>query len=96
MHHSEFRIGTEFWCGDRRWRCTDVGTRVIVATRIDGVDVTTLRGGQLSHAFLKGAEAEREGWFKGPPYAVAELVFDEYDLEACSLTRDAEDHGANL
>ena len=22
-------------------------------------------------------------WYHGPPYAVAEIVFDEYDLEAC-------------
>lgn len=22
-------------------------------------------------------------WFKGPPYAVGESVFDEYDLEGC-------------
>jgi hypothetical protein len=27
-------------------------------------------------------------WYNGPPYAVAELVFDEYDMEACSLGPD--------
>jgi hypothetical protein len=31
MKHEQFRIGEEFWCGERRWRCTDVGSRVIVA-----------------------------------------------------------------
>ena len=33
------------------------------------------------------AEAEREGWFSfsGPPYAVAEAVFDENDMEGCTL-----------
>ncbi len=37
---------------------------------------------------LSGAEAEAQGWFAGPPYAVAETVFDEDDLEACSLESD--------
>lgn len=32
------------------------------------------------------AEAEAEGWFNGPPYGVAETVFDEYDLEGCEPT----------
>ena len=27
-------------------------------------------------------------WFKGPPYAVAEVVFDEYDFPACSYNMD--------
>lgn len=31
MTHSEFRIGTEFACGGKHWRCTDVGSRVVVA-----------------------------------------------------------------
>jgi hypothetical protein len=25
-------------------------------------------------------------WFNGPPFAVAEFVFDEYSIEGCSLT----------
>jgi hypothetical protein len=33
---------------------------------------------------LSRDEAEAEGWFNGPPYAVAESVFDEYDIEGCS------------
>lgn len=36
------------------------------------------------HRTLSRAEAEAEGWFNGPPYAVAESVFDEYDMEDCS------------
>jgi len=31
-------------------------------------------------------EAEAEGWFRGPPYAVAETVFDEHDQEGCEPT----------
>ena len=41
MNHADFEIGTEFTLAERRWRCTDVGTRVIVAIRIDEVTVAT-------------------------------------------------------
>jgi len=34
---------------------------------------------------LDRAEAESQGWLQGPPYAVAEEVFDECDLPGCSL-----------
>jgi hypothetical protein len=89
MQHAEFKIGEEFWCGGWQWRCTDIGTRTIVAIRIDRVEV----GGKPAPAqagvperrrVLSRAEAEAEGWLNGPPYAVAESVFDEYDIEACS------------
>lgn len=63
MQHSDFKIGEEFFCGDRRWRCTDVGTRTIVAIALEHNDDPS--------------------WEYGPPYAIAELVFDENDLEAC-------------
>ena len=64
MRHDEFQIGSEFVCGNWRWRCTDLGARVIVAIRLDHEDDPT--------------------WYKGPPYAVAESVFDEYDQEGCN------------
>ena len=32
-------------------------------------------------------------WLIGPPYKVAEAVFDEYDIQGCSLTAH-EDLGA--
>ena len=28
---------------------------------------------------------EDVSWYNGPPYAVAETVFDEYDLGGCQL-----------
>ena len=31
MKIEEFEIGSEFMMSDKRWRCTDIGTRVIVA-----------------------------------------------------------------
>lgn len=82
MKHSHFKIGAEFRCGGQLWRCTDVGTRTIVAIRIDSVQV----GSNVSELrrTLSRVEAEAEGWFKGPPYAVGESVFDEDDMEGCT------------
>lgn len=92
MKHSEFKIGETFWCGGRQWRCTDIGTRVVVAIQIDSVEsVRSDFGGTQVHRTLTGAEAEREGWFNGPPYDVAEGVFDEYDIPACSFGQEG--HG---
>jgi hypothetical protein len=86
MKVEEFVVGEDFWCGDQRYRCTDIGTRTIVAIRVDSVEVagnTPERRRTLSHN-----EAEAEGWFNGPPYAVAEHVFDEYEQEGCSRSRE--------
>jgi len=42
-----------------------------------------------THGRMNGRRpAEADGWFNGPPYAVAESVFDEDDLPACSLEPD--------
>jgi len=86
MERGEFRIGGTFWCGDSQWRCTDIGTRTIAAIRIDRVavesNVLELR------RTLSGKEAEADGWFNGPPYAVAEVLFDENDMAGCSLEPD--------
>ena len=38
MNHDEFAIGAEFLCGDNRWRCTDIGTRAIIAIALDHPD----------------------------------------------------------
>jgi hypothetical protein len=88
MKHSDFALGTVFWSSDRQWRCTDVATRVIVAIRIDAVEI----GGTAPslRRILNRQQAEAEGWFNGPPYAVAEVVFDEDDIEGCSLETKAE------
>ena len=82
MKHSEFGIGTEFHTGNATWRCTDVGTRTIVAVRIDQVTVT--------HSDGKGntwseVVTDDPSWFNGPPYAVAESVFDEHSVVVCQL-----------
>jgi len=86
MKHADFKIGTEFWCSGRQWRCTDIGTRAVVAIRLDQVEV----GSNMPELrrTLSRAEAEADGWFNGPPYAVSESVFDEDDQAGCTLTPD--------
>lgn len=65
MNHAEFRLGCEFTTGSgKRWRCTDIGQRVIVAVCLDD-------------------HPDDASWYNGPPYAVAEYVFDEYAQEDC-------------
>jgi hypothetical protein len=71
MERKDFRIGLKFYSNDRRWRRTDVGSRVIVAICLDD-------------------HKDDDSWYNGPPYAVLEKVFDEYDQEACEL--DPERH----
>jgi hypothetical protein len=44
MQHRDFYIGLEFYTGAGRWRCTDVGTRVIVAIRLDASDPSWYNG----------------------------------------------------
>jgi antitoxin ParD1/3/4 len=89
MQHNEFKIGETFWCSGRQWRCTDIGTRTVIAMRIDSVDVGSTNP-ELCRT-LNRAQAEAEGWFNGPPYAGVEGVFDEDYMPACSLEPDLRD-----
>ncbi len=86
LDRSSLTIGDMFWCDGRQWRCTDIGTRTLTAIRIDTVEVDGTE--PASRRSLTRAEAEAEGWFNGPPYAVAEVVFDENEQEGCSLEPD--------
>ena len=36
MEHSDFFTGMEFFTASGKWRCTDVGKRVIVAIKLEG------------------------------------------------------------
>ncbi|RZS82048.1 hypothetical protein EV217_2861 [Phyllobacterium myrsinacearum] len=83
MKISDFSIGIEFTVWGKTYRCTDVGSRVVIAIRIDEMTMATKQGDTISHQVLSRTEAEQQGWFDGPPYAVAEHILDEDDLEAC-------------
>ena len=90
MMHDEFHVGLEFWCGGTRWRCTDVGSRVIVAISLEPHEVVESErveghpGETRERRFL----TNDPDWLKGPPYAIVEDVFDEYSIEGCSLSPD--------
>ena len=91
MRHEEFRIGMEFWCGGRRWRCTDVGTRVVVGVCLEAHEVVTVTGKPgASGTTTTRTIAADDSWFAGPPYAVPEEVFDEHSMDACSLSPEAD------
>jgi len=85
MKHEDFAMGLEFYTASGKWRCTDIGTRTIVAIRIDSFTKTE---------FLASGETRCEqvtddqSWFIGPPYAVAEHIFDEFDVAGCYLEPD--------
>ena len=87
MRHSEFSIGIEFWCGSKRWRCTDVGTRVIVGICLEPREMVRLEvdpNDETKRLETRYTSTDPRD-LNGPPYCVAEGVFDEYDIEACSL-----------
>ena len=91
MKHTDFRIGIEFWCNGRRWRCTDVGTRVVAAISLEPLEVaeTTSPDDRVGPSTRRRYITDDPSWLIGPPYKVAEVLFDEYDLEACSLDPEA-------
>jgi hypothetical protein len=82
MNFDEFSVRKIFWCGDRKWLCTDIGTRIVVAICLD--DLRIIKCGHAASGDCTAHQLTREtflqeGWLYGPPYAVAETVFDEDD-----------------
>jgi hypothetical protein len=85
MTHAEFTLGLTFWCGGRRWRCTEIATRTIKAIPFDSIKIVESGPNWRRERTLTHEEAEQQGWFNGPPYALAEYVFNENDIRGCSL-----------
>ena len=88
MKHEDFHIGLEFFTGGGKWRCTDIGTRVIVAISLeprDSVRMTRDENGQWHEEHYISTDPRD---LLGPPYSVVEHVFDEYGLEGCYLTAE--------
>ena len=87
VQHNDFFMGLEFWCGDKRWRCTDVGSRVVVAISLEPREVVSIstdphdKSQRTETRFMSDDARD----LNGPPYGVVEHVFDEDDVEACSL-----------
>ena len=85
MKHSDFEIGTEFTTGAGRWRCTDVGTRTIVAISLEPRETVFVDHDELGTQRETRAITNDPRDLIGPPYSIAEHVFDEYDLPGCEL-----------
>lgn len=83
MNHSDFKIGLEFKTAAGKWRCTDIGTRVITAISLEPRDMVRSyvdeSGEQVQEKYVSNDPRD----LNGPPYSVVEHVFDEYDLEGC-------------
>jgi len=88
VRHPDFQIGTEFFTETGKWRCTDLGTRVIVAISLEPREMTRSHEGadgrRIEEHFISGDPRDLEG----PPYMVAEHVFDEYSIEGCYASED--------
>ena len=82
MKHSDFYIGKEFFTGARKWRCTDVGKRVIVAISLEPHEIVESWHDDTGRHEQRAMSNVRS-WFNGPPYAIVEHVFDEYSIEGC-------------
>ena len=86
----DFRIGVEFSSGGKRWRCTDVGTRVIRAISLEPHEVVELVPGKGTPVAVRERRylTSDPRWHNGPPYPIVEHVFDEDGIEDCSLTAE--------
>ena len=85
MKKTDFCIGLEFVCGGKKWRTTDVGTRIIAAISIEPHLVVSYANGIESYHMT-----DEKIWLEGPTYAVEEVVFDEDDMNACAKIDAAE------
>jgi hypothetical protein len=85
MKLSDFNIGESFWNETGEWRCTDIGSRVVVAIKLGPREIVRMDrvDGELRETRYMDDDPS---WLNGPPYAVAEIVFDEYDFETCYPT----------
>lgn len=78
---------------DNQYRCTDKGTRTVSAIKINPIVITR---STINHKTNKTTrktiqltdKAEIKSWQNGPPYALAEIVIDEYDMEACTIRKE--------
>lgn len=83
MNHSDFQIGTEFFTATGKWRCTDVGNRVIVAISLEPRQLIRVNYSEIGERSEQNCASDDAHDLVGPPYSVAEHVFDEYDIEGC-------------
>ena len=86
MKHGDFHIGSEFYTSTGKWRCTDVGTRVIVAISLETRTLVRMRRRETGEDVQESFTSDDPRDLAGPPYMVAEHVFDEYSIDGCYAT----------
>ena len=82
MELSDFAIGETFWTHAGAFRCTDIGTRVVVAVKLGPREIGRAEKVDGELRITKRIDDD-PSWLNGPPYAVEEVVFDENELPGC-------------
>ncbi|RYD64912.1 MAG: hypothetical protein EOP83_08580 [Verrucomicrobiaceae bacterium] len=98
MEHDEFVLGMEFYAGDdeqaSRWRVTDLGSRTVIAIRVDEIVLKRLKmrkriKGQVGPHLTESErtygyfEAEAEGLLRPTFGGLNESVFADSDIQDC-------------
>lgn len=80
-----FKIGQIFWCAGNKWKCTDIGTRVIVAISLEPQTlISSSPNPENPKIHIQTEFTTSEPYvYDGPPYMILETVFDEDDLQGC-------------
>jgi hypothetical protein len=85
MELSDFAIGETFWTHVGAFRCTDIGTRVVVAVKLGPREIGRAEKVDGELRITKRIDDD-PSWLNGPPYLVEEVVFDENELLGCFRT----------
>ena len=75
MNHSDFKTGETFSCGGRRWRCTDVGSRIIAAVNLD--DESLAEGPPYAGCELVFERGRHEGLYQVSATVIVVLTTEE-------------------
>ena len=86
MELSDFVIGETFWTHSGAFRCTDIGTRVVVAVKLGPRAVSRAESVDGEVRITERIDDD-PNWLNGPPYAVEEVVFDENEMLGCFRTK---------
>ena len=87
MKHEDFQVGSEFYTCTGRWRCTDVGTRVIVAVSLEHRTLLRTQRMESGRVVKEEFASDDPSDLVGPPYMVEEHVFDEFSIGGCFKSR---------
>jgi hypothetical protein len=85
MELRDFVIGETFWTHAGAFRCTDIGTRVVVAVKLGPRETARAERVDGELRITKRIDDD-PSWLNGPPDAVDELVFDENEMLGCFRT----------